>query len=81
MESVGLIMSIKKITVITCIIATIAFSFTACNSSDNYRKTLQSGYEKYLNGENMSRDEYNAVKSFNNWKAKQGEKSYNEWNN
>lgn len=74
-------MSIKKITTIICIMTAIMFSFTACNNDDEYRKTLQSGYEKYLNGEDMSREEYNAVKSFNDWKAKQGEKSYNEWDN
>lgn len=72
-------MSIKKNTTIICIMTTIIFSFTSCNNDDEYRKTLQSGYEKYLNGEDMSREEYNAVKSFNDWKAKQGEKSYNEW--
>ncbi len=29
----------------------------------------------------MTREEYNAVKNFNEWKDKQCEKSYNDWDN
>ena len=54
-------------------------SLTGCGSDDSYRDTLNSGLNKYYSGENMSRSEYNAVKSFNNWKANQGSKSYSDW--
>lgn len=49
------------------------------SSSDDYSNTLKSGYSKYLTGEKMNRQEYNAVKSYNNWLDKQGEKSYSDW--
>ena len=54
-------------------------SLTGCGSDDSYRDTLNSGLNKYYSGENMSRSEYNAVKSFNNWKANQDSKSYSDW--
>lgn len=53
--------------------------FTGC-SNDRYKDTLNSGLKKYYSGEGMTKKEYNAVKSFNNWKSKQGEKKYSEWN-
>ena len=53
--------------------------FGGCSSDDEYENTLKSGYSKYLNGDSMTREEYNAVKGFNNWKSKQGEKTYDEW--
>ena len=52
---------------------------TGCGSDDSYRDTLNSGLNKYYSGENMSKSEYNAVKSYNNWKSKQGSKSYSDW--
>ena len=55
--------------------------FGGCGSDDSYRDTLSSGLEKYHSGDNMTRSEYNAVKSFNNWKADQGSKSYSDWDN
>lgn len=51
------------------------------SSNDTYRQNLESGYEKYQKGEKMTREEYNAVKNFNDWKDKQGEKTYSDWNN
>ena len=54
-------------------------SLPGCGSDDSHRDTLNSGLNKYYSGENMSRSEYNAVKSFNNWKANQGSKSYSDW--
>lgn len=50
-------------------------------SNDTYRQNLESGYEKYQRGEKMTREEYNAVKNFNEWKDKQGEKTYSDWDN
>lgn len=44
-----------------------------------YTITLKSGIEKYNNGETMTEEEYNAVKNFNEWSDKQGEKTYDEW--
>lgn len=53
--------------------------FTGCSSDDDYKDTLNSGLQKYYNGDNMSKEEYNAVKSYNNWKDKQSEKKYSDW--
>ncbi|HIW21036.1 MAG TPA: hypothetical protein H9887_03320 [Candidatus Dorea intestinavium] len=49
------------------------------SSSSKYDQDLESGYEKYQSGEDMSEDEYNAVKNFNNWREKNTDKSYDEW--
>lgn len=62
---------------LTC--AGMAGMFTGCSSDDEYEETLESGYEKYNDGEEMTEEEYNAVKGFNDWKDKQGEKSYDDW--
>ena len=53
-------------------------SFCGCGD-DSYRNTLSSGLQKYYSGESMNKSEYNAVKSYNNWKSNQGSKSYNDW--
>lgn len=53
--------------------------FAGCSSDDDYKETLNNGIEKYNTGEKMTEDEYNAVKRYNNWKDKQGEKSYDDW--
>lgn len=55
--------------------------FGSCSrgGSSKYEDDLNSGMEKYYNGEKMNEDEYNAVKNFNDWKDKQGEKTYNDW--
>lgn len=55
-------------------------TFTGCSGDDDYRDTLNSVIEKYNNGEKMNEKEYNAVKNYNKWKDKQGEKSYSDWN-
>lgn len=58
-------------------------SFTsACSSgSDEYNKTLESGMQKYYSGDDMSKEEYNAVNGFLDWKDKQTNKTYDEWDN
>ena len=56
-----------------------ACSLTGCSSRDSYKDTLNSGLNKYYSGEKMSKSEYNAVKSYNNWKANQESKSYSDW--
>ena len=48
---------------------------------DDYKDTLNSGMEKYYSGEKMTEKEYKAVKGFNEWKSKQGSKSYSDWDN
>ena len=68
----------RKIAALVIAVLT-AVSLTGCGNDDSYRDTLNSGLSKYYNGESMSRSEYNAVKSFNNWKSKQGSKSYSDW--
>lgn len=49
------------------------------DSDDDYRDTLESGQQKYYSGEEMTEEEYNAVKSFNEWKDKQSDKTYDDW--
>lgn len=73
-------MNIKKVFYMIIATTAIMFSLTACGN-DDYEETLKSGYDKYLNGEEMSREEYNAVKAFNEWQDKQGEKTYSDWDN
>lgn len=52
---------------------------TGCGDGGDYRRTLESGQQKYLTGQPMTKQEYNAVKNFNNWKSNQGTKTYNQW--
>lgn len=71
----------SKISVVVIIVIAILLlgSCGSSSSDSEYRETLESGQRKYYSGESMTRDEYNAVKGFNDWKSKQGEKSYSEW--
>lgn len=72
----------KTISIILCIIIVCGFSgfSLGCSSTDDsYKKTLESGQRKYYSGEKMSKEEYEAVKGFNEWKAEQYGKSYNDW--
>ena len=61
------------------IVAALSACFLVGCSDDSYRDTLNSGLNKYYSGQNMNRSEYNAVKSYNNWKSKQGSRSYSDW--
>ena len=65
--------------VMIAVAAASALCVGGCGSDDSYRDTLNSGLSKYYSGDKMSRSEYNAVKSFNDWKAKQGGQTYNDW--
>ena len=65
--------------VILVVIAILLLGSCGSSSDDDYRETLESGQRKYYTGEDMTKEEYDAVKSFNKWKSKQGEKSYSEW--
>lgn len=67
----------KKI-IVVLLMGLFIFGVSACGN-DEYEETLESGYEKYINGEEMSEEEYNAVKSFKDWEDKQTPKSYNDW--
>ena len=69
----------KKRIAIFAIVVLTACSLSGCGSDDSYRDTLESGLNKYYTGQKMSKSEYNAVKSFNNWKANQGPKTYSDW--
>lgn len=68
----------KKITVFVVAVI-LACCLTGCGSDDSYRDTLNSGLNKYYSGQSMTKQEYNAVKSYNNWKSKQGPKTYDGW--
>ena len=65
------------------IAAVAAFALlTGCGGGgeSQYDKDFKNGIEKYRNGEPMTEGEAKAVKNFNDWKEKQGEKTYDEWN-
>lgn len=70
----------KKRIVVAIAIALMACTVTGCGSSarDEYANILRSGREKEATGGKMTKQEYDAVKSFNDWKSKQGEKTYND---
>ena len=55
----------------------------SCSSggSSKYEDDLNSGMEKYRNGEKMNKDEYNAVNNYLEWEDKQRDKTYDDWNN
>ena len=53
---------------------------TGCGGESQYDKDFRNGVEKYQNGEPMTAGEAKAVKNFNDWREKQGEKTYDEWN-
>lgn len=76
MKSNGGFAGIAFVVIILLIIA----SLTG-NDDDSYRKTLESGQQKYYSGLSMTKEEYNAVKGFNDWSAKQGSKTYSQWGN
>ena len=54
-------------------------SGSSSKSEDTYRKNLESGYQKYILNEPMSKEEHDAVENFNNWKSDQQDKRYDEW--
>ena len=55
-------------------------SGASSKSSDRYRQNMESGLQKYYNGEKMNEEEYNAVKDYQNWKYKNSEHTYDDWN-
>lgn len=71
--------------IIVCVLAICAGIATCSDggSSDRQKQsdTLKSGLNKYYSGGDMTKEEYNAVKSFNDWKYNNGEHSYSSWSN
>lgn len=49
------------------------------SASSKYERNFKSGIEKYNSGQEMNRDEYNAVKDFKKWQSKNSEKTYSDW--
>ena len=68
---------VKKFFAGSVFVVMMSLSLVGC--TNDYEDTLKSGIEKYDNGETMTEEEYNAVKNFNEWSDKQGEKTYDEW--
>lgn len=71
----------RRILLICSLIIGVTLSLTACNEDREreQRQRLESAYEKELNNEPMSEEEYNALKSFHDWEDKQNGKTYDEW--
>jgi len=82
-NSYSVILGLVSIIIIVILLVSCGSWFNESRRRDQeeYRRTLESGQEKYYNGEKMTEEEYNAVKDFNSWKSKQGEHSYDEWDN
>ena len=82
-NSYSVILGLVSIIIVVILLVSCGSWFNESRRRDQeeYRRTLESGQEKYYNGEKMTEEEYNAVKDFNNWKSKQGEHSYDEWDN
>lgn len=63
----------------------IATLLVGCGEKSKYETDLENGVRKYENGEEMTKDEYEAVKDMKDWSAKQKEenskKTYSDWNN
>lgn len=63
----------------------IATLLVGCGEKSKYETDLENGVRKYDNGEEMTKDEYEAVKDMKDWSAKQKEenskKTYSDWNN
>ena len=72
----------KKRNIIALLIGLFSILMLAgCGSNDDFEDTLNSGLEKNQSGETMTKQEYNAVKSFNDWRDKQTDKTYDQWDN
>lgn len=71
----------KWIIIIGIIVVFLAIVGSCDDSESDYRKTLESGTKKYYSGESMTKEEYEAVKDFNEWMDDQKDKSYDEWDN
>lgn len=71
----------KKVILMGCTAITILFSIVGCgnDAKEEQGERLKNAYEKELNGEPMSEEEYNTLKSFHEWEDKQTEKTYDEW--
>ena len=65
--------------VLIVVLVLLALIGSCSNSDDDYKNILESGQKKYYTGQAMTKQEYDAVKSFNNWKSKQGQKTYSDW--
>ena len=68
------------ILVILCIVGLLALLGSCSSNNDDLKDTLNSGMQKYENGEPMTREEYNTVHSYLKWEDNQRDKTYNEWN-
>jgi len=65
---------------IIIVIIVLLVSIGSCEkSNDDDKETLKSGLEKYYSGDPMTKEEHDAVKYYNDWKNKQGEKTYDQW--
>lgn len=67
---------IKLILTVSCVL-----SLSGCSSDDKLKQDLISGQRKYSTGAPMTKSEYNAVKSFNDWKYKNSSHTYSDWDN
>lgn len=72
----------KAITYVLIILIGLSILGACSNLSGHeskYDRDLENGIEKYENGQDMTEDEYNAVKNMKDWSEKNSTKSYDEW--
>lgn len=70
---VGIIILLIPIILVIWLLGSCSASFNESRKRDQekYRRTLESGQQKYYNGESMTQEERKAVEDFNNWKSNQ----------
>lgn len=71
----------KKLVLFLAILGVAGIVLSGCGGESQYDKDFQNGMDKYRNGEKMTEGEYNAVKDYQKWESKQGEKTFDEWDN
>ena len=67
------------IVVVVIVLLSALGSCGGSSSDDSYKETLNNGLEKYYNGDEMTKEEYDAVKSYNKWKYKNSDHDYDSW--
>lgn len=67
---------------LTALTLTLSIALAGCGGGTRetqYDRDFKNGIEKYNSGQPMTEGEYRAVQNFKDWQSKQGEKTYDEW--
>lgn len=70
----------SAILIIIVIVAMLGIIGSCFSSNDDYKKTLNDGLNKYYSGDEMTKQEHDAVKSYHKWMNDQKKnKKYSDW--